>query len=99
MPRVTIIPADSTIVVDQVAVTVPFPDIDQNVHALQYDPEDDLLRFELKRGARDPARGEEAAAIIRPFIEAHAAEVARVAAAAVPAPKPANEAIPNTPKF
>lgn len=98
MPRVTVVPADRTIIVDGVTAET-MPDCDPNIHALQYDPEDDLLRFELKRGSRDPARGEEAAAIIRPFLDAHAAEVARVATVAVAVPKPANEAIPDTQKF
>lgn len=98
MPRVTVVPADRTIIVDGV-VAEAMPDCDPNIHALQYDPEDDLLRFELKRGSRDPVRGEEAAALLQPFVEAHAAEVVRVAAASVPTPKAANEAIPDTQKF
>lgn len=98
MPRVTAVPADRTIIVDGV-VAETMPDCDPNIHALQYDPADDLLRFELKRGSRDPVSGEEAAEILRPFVDAHAAEVERAAAAAVPVPKVANEAIPDTPKF
>lgn len=98
MPRVTVVPADRTIIVDGVAAET-MPDIDPNIHALQYDPEDDLLRFELKRGSRDPVRGEEAAAILQPFVDAHAAEVARVAAAAVPASKVESEAVPGAKEF
>lgn len=99
MTRVTVIPADRSIIVDGIAAVTTIG-CDPNIHALQYDSTDDLLRFELKQGARDPVTGEEAAAIIKPFVDAHAMEVARIQAAeAAVAPKVVSEAVPGTQQF
>lgn len=73
MPRITIVPEDSIVIVDDVPRQVAMPDCDPNWHALQYYPDLDLLTFEVKQGFRDALRGEEAAAVLQPFIDAHAA--------------------------
>jgi hypothetical protein len=76
MPRVSIIPEDSQIIVNGVVISLPLPDVDPNWRALQYYPDIDRLTIECKEGSCDPKSGTEAQAILAPFIEAHAAALA-----------------------
>jgi len=85
MMRVTVIPSDSVVIVDGVAVVFgveggePFPETDAVVHAIQsYD--DGHATMERTIGERLWYDGDDAADLVAPFVAAHAAELARIAA-------------------
>lgn len=66
--RVSVVPEDRCITVDEVQRHVDMPPVDENWRALSYDGS--TLRFEVRSGFMDTVSGDSAAQIIAPFVEA-----------------------------
>ena len=80
--RVTIIADDKTVIVNGASVAPAiFPPLDTNVHAIQFFPETGHATIEEKAGEREHVSGEAALALVKPFVEEHALESARLKAA------------------
>ena len=76
---VTIIADDKTVIVNGVSAALPeMPPIDANVHAIQFCSETGHATIEKKSDEREHLAGDAALKLVKPFIDAHADEVARL---------------------
>jgi hypothetical protein len=80
--RVTIIADDKTVIVNGTSVVLAeFPALDANVHAVQFYPETGHATIEKKAGEREHVAGDVALALVKPFVDGHSVEAARLKAA------------------
>ncbi len=79
--RVTIIADDKMVIVNGTSVVLQsFPPLDVNVHAIQFFPETGHATIEKKAGESEHIAADAALALVKPFIDGHSVETARLKA-------------------
>ena len=80
--RVTIIADDKSVIINGCSVVLPaFPPLHTDMHAIQFFPETGHATIEKKTGEREHIAGDAALVLVKPFIDGHSAEAARLEAA------------------